>query len=551
MKFIFRKYTKPVLTLVILLFVSYLSSLYFFRIDLSSDRRYSLSQHTIEALTVLDDKLEINVFLSGDIPLSYKRFEKRIREQLEEFSAYAPLISFNFIDPYEKYGAAKIGDLYHDLGKLGIVPENIKVDTDGGFIQKKLFPGATLKYKGKILGVNFLIRKNGYTDEQNLNASEAGLEYAFANGITQIAQTHYKKVAVLQGNGELDGYQSADLFNEIHKTYDVEYVAADSEDSLNDYDLLLVLGPKQDISFETQKALDAFVMAGKPSIWLVDGIDVDLQTLRSRPRDFGLATEKRIMGMLFNYGVRVNYDLLADRNCAQIPVNIASVGETPKYAPASWMFSPVLNPVASHPITKNLNFVQTEFISSLDTVNYSPKLKKTVLLTSSPFSKIVKPPVKIGLDWIDRKLPPEFFNSGAQMVSILMEGRFRSSVVSGFSGVQYSEPTKMIVLSDAAVARNEFKQVGERVQIQPLGEDRFMKQVFANKDFLLNCVHYCLSDNKIFQLKSRELKLRVLNAQKVEDTRSSVLVLNMVVPVLVVLLLGLALYLFRRKIYLK
>jgi ABC-2 type transport system permease protein len=542
---------KNIAIFVILILFAYLLSLKFFRIDLSSDKKYSLSNLTVKNLENLDKSIKINVYLSGDLPLSFKRLEKRINETLEEFSIYSDKIDFEFIDPYEKFGSSKINDLYEDLSKLGIRPTNLKVQTKDGFTQKKIFPGATVKSGDRIVGINFLVNKQGFGQEQNLNASVEGLEYNILNAIKKITKTVYNKIAILQGHSELNKYQTADIFSSLYEFYDLKYVTLNGDPSaLNPFDILIVAGAKDQFSYEDREVIDHFIMRGGKSLWFIDGIHVNLQELMRQPMSFGIATENNLLGMLFNYGARINYDLLMDRQSMKIPINIASKGESPNFVPAPWLFSPMISPVQNHPITKNLNFIKSEFISSIDTVNDNKRVKKTILLRSSDYTRSIKPPVKISMDWINKKFPLDFFINPNKNLAVLMEGEFKSNIVRGFTGEKYSKPTKMIVVSDASIIENGYKDLGNgKPQIFPLGFDRFANKVFANKEFVINCVNYLSSESELVKLRGRNFKLRLLDRAKIEDNKSLIVFVNVLFPILIILLLGFVIYFLRRRKY--
>ncbi|HOI33053.1 MAG TPA: hypothetical protein PLC47_09825, partial [Bacteroidales bacterium] len=108
-----------------------------------------------------------------------------------------------------------------------------------------------------------------------------------------------------------------------------------------------------------------------------------------------------------------------------------------------------------------------------------------------------------------------------------------------------SKATAMIVIADGDMARNQFHlQQGYPL---PLGYDQYTRQTFGNKNFLLNAISYLVEGEGLISIRSRELKLRLLDANKVSVGRLQWQLFNTVLPVLFIILSGLLFAWLRKK----
>jgi ABC-2 type transport system permease protein len=247
-----------------------------------------------------------------------------------------------------------------------------------------------------------------------------------------------------------------------------------------------------------------------------------------------------------------------DLNALPIPLKTGNMGGSPQIEFFPWYYFPVLNPLQEHPVVKNLNAIKTEFISSIDTLG-KKGIKKTVLLTSSQYSRTVNTPVLISLDILQKEPDKRLYNSQNIPVAVLLEGKFvslywnrippeiRDNKEIGF--VASSDPVKMIVVADGDIIKNQVRNTGEQPTPYPLGYDRYTGQTFGNKEFILNAMNYLIDENGLISIRSRELKLRLLDRTKIKENRLFWQLTNTVVPVLLVVILGLILYIVRRKRY--
>ena len=107
----------------------------------------------------------------------------------------------------------------------------------------------------------------------------------------------------------------------------------------------------------------------------------------------------------------------------------------------------------------------------------------------------------------------------------------------------------MIVVSDGDIAKSEYNM--STGMIYPVGFDRYSNQQFANKTFLLNCMNYLLDDEGLINLRSREVKLRLLDKKKTATQISKWKFINVGLPLLLIICFGIVQFYIRKKKYSK
>jgi ABC-2 type transport system permease protein len=571
-----RTMLELIMVIAIIILLNYISSFYFKRLDLTVEKRFTLAPSTITMLKKLDDVVYVKVYLTGDLPVGFKRLENSVRETLDEFRIYAKdNIQYEFINPSENPDKKQREDVYRELYKNGITPTNLQEkDDEGSTSQKVIFPGALISYRGNEIPVDFLKTNMNQSPEQNLNGSIEEIEYSLITSLRKLRREFGQRVAFIDGHGEIPADYVADITNSLQEYYSVERTEINGKlNSLSErvedsssfkvrvkYDLIIIAKPDSAFKEQDKYIIDQYLMYGGKILWLIDPVSVDSFGLRSSTvaliKDLNIENDQ-----LFKYGVRVNPDLIQDVQCAVIPVNTAISGTQPQFTPAPWIYFPLLQPVATHPIGRNVNLVFGQFVSSVDVVGDDQKIKKTVLLTTSQNSRLMNAPVRIGLELINEKIDPKYFEKANIPVAILLEGKFRSIYNNRLTPEMYdsreiafkdeSYSTKMVVIGDGDMIRNNVKKIGYNKQPLPLGYDRFTGETFGNKEFLLNVINYMLDDSGFMNLRTREIKLRLLDRAALEDSRTYWQVINTLVPVLIIIFIGLLILFYRKRKYTK
>jgi ABC-2 type transport system permease protein len=550
-----------VITLVIIFLLNFIGSSYYHRFDLTTEKRYTLSPATREILTSLDDIVYIKVYLNGELPSGFIRMKTAISELLDEFRWHSPdNIRYDFIDPLEDPDPGIRRNITAQLYKSGLQPTNIQVkQKDGSTMQKIIFPGAIISYAGVDVAVNLLKNNPGFNAEVNLNNSIQALEYEFISMIRNLNSEKVQKVAFIEGHGELDELQTGDITKSLANFYQVDRGTIGGKyGCLDNYAAVIIAKPGQRFSESDKFVIDQYIMNGGRVMWLLDVARVSLDSLLDGST-FAFYSPLNLDDQLFRYGVRINPDLVKDIQCHVIPVNKGLAGGSPQWSLSPWHYFPVIAPVLNHPITKSLNMIKLEFASSIDTVGEPGGIKKNVLLATSPYTKRVRLPEMISLRESDIAQNESEYNQPNVPVGVLLEGSFESvfknrAIPEGVSG-KPSEirtsgaSTSMIVVSDGDIIRNEVMSTPDGPVIEPLGYDRYTSQVFGNSDFILNAVNYMTDATGLISLRGREFKLRLLDRQKVQDEKLKWELINLISPMILIILLGVGMDLYRKKVY--
>ena len=551
-----------IIALVIILLVNYISSNTYFRLDLTADKRYTLSDVTENILDSLEDIVYIEIYLDGEMPIGFQRIQKSIGELMDEFRVLAGSnIHYQFINPSESNDQSKRNALYQDLYERGLNPTNAKDrDDEGGVIEKILFPGAIISYGDKEIPVNILVNNQGASAEINLNNSIQALEYKFIDAIGKIINKQRKRIAFIEGQGELDEFYTGDITGSLNEYYDIDRVTIKEYiNILEPYDAIIIAGPTVQYSEKSKFIVDQYIMNGGKVLWFIEPVSVSMDSLSAGETTFAFMNDANLTDQLFKYGVRVNPNVIQDVQCALIPVNTAMAGERAKFAPAPWLYFPLLVAPANNPVTKDLNMILSKFPSVIDTVGNNASVKKRVILSSSVNTKLLNIPLLVSLRDVNNKISPIEFNQPNKPIAIILEGEFpsvfKNRMINTFtSGQEFdfkekSRETKMIVVSDADIIKNEITQRADGIFITPLGYDRYTKQTYGNKEFVMNSVHYLVDESGILNLRSREFKLRILDKARVLDEKAKWQMINTVFPVLFIILFGIGIAYLRKRRY--
>jgi ABC-2 type transport system permease protein len=527
------------------------SSYFFFRLDLTEDKRFSISPATKATLENLEEVVLVKVYLDGELPAGFKRLKSSIEETLDEFQAYGRSnIQYEFYDPDQITDKKEKNKFLIEMSEKGIQPTNIFVKEDGQKIEKLIFPGATVTYKGKETAV-MLLKGNSATDPTEiLNQSAENVEYELVSAIKKLSSEKKKRIAVLSGHGEPESIRFADLAASLQEYYEVKRFDITKAEAIMGYHAILLDKPTQAFSDADLMKIDQFVMQGGRAIFLIDPIRIHLDSLGARG-SFIFPYELNLDDLLFKYGIRLNKDLLQDLYCSQIPMNVGNLGDKPQIQLMPWTFFPLLNNYGKHALTKSLDAVQTKFVSTLDTVK-AVGVTKTPLLSTSAYTKVLPILNSVDLNQMRNDLDPKLFTGGTKTIAYLLEGQFKSPFANrpiakpqGYRAE--SLPTAMIVVTDGDLALNEVNP--KNGQPTPLAYDPYARRNYANKDFMLNCFHYLLDDDGLMAVKNKEIILRPLDKAKVREQKNKYQIINVALPPLLMLLAWLGLVYYRNRKY--
>ncbi|MFT2008755.1 gliding motility-associated ABC transporter substrate-binding protein GldG [Pontibacter sp. 13R65] len=530
-----------------------LAASYFFRIDLTEDKRYTIAPVTKQMLSNLDDDVVVEVYLEGDFPAGFKRLQQSVRETLNEFKVYAGAnIRTVYIDPTAIPNDTARAHYFTQLAEKGIMPTNLRASEEGKQVERLVFPGAVVKYKGKEATVNLLKGNLAASAEQRLNQSVEGVEYELATAIRKVAFPARRTIGYIMGQGQLEMQQVADLVGSLGEYYRVARGELSQIPDLQGLDLIIVAKPTKPFSELDKYKIDQFIMNGGKAVFFVDALNASLDSVGAGGM-FAMPYNLNLDDLLFRYGVRLNPEMIMDLNSGFIPMVTGYLGDKPQTEMINWRFYPLLNNFSQHPITRNLDAVYTKFVGTIDTVR-ADGIRKTPLIFTSTYSRVLQPPVPLTFEEARMEVRPEQYTAGPQPVGYLLEGKFTSlfrnrRAPQGAATTAVKEKglaTTVAVFSDGDLVRND---VNPRTgQPYELGFDRYNNVKFANKDLALNTIHYMLDSEGLINVRAKEIKLRPLDKVKVKEERTRWQLLNLVVPIVLLAIFGmLRLYLRKRK----
>lgn len=536
------------------------------KFDLTEDNRYTLTEPSVQLLKDVDDAVYIRVLLDGEFPAGFKRLQKATRELLREMSSYNGYVEYTFENP--NIGSVEeINKRREDLASFGINPVNLRLKDVEGNSEKLIYPFAIINYKGRESVINLLeSQAPGQSDQLTLNNSVSLLEYKFMNQISKMSLEEMPTVAFTYGHGEIIDYAIRDLRNSLAGSFRIGRYHLDSNYQVPKIiDMLVVAKPTAPFSEKDKFKIDQFVMNGGKVIWLIDQLNAEMDSLRSlgNGREFypSLKYDLNLEDQLFKYGVRINDDLVLDLRCSSIPQVVAEQGGRPQIEQYQWYYHPLVAPATNHPMVKNLNYVNLQFASSIDTVKTEYPLDKTVLLTTSENSRRQMHPVRISFDMLRYEPDPARFNDPLLPTAVLLEGSFSSLFKNRVSdemsaglaqlGTTFQEKSpfnRMLVVSDGDVTANPITNY-ETGDYLPLGFNRFDKNLYANKDFMQNAIEYMLDKNGIIAARAKDVKLRLLDKTRAQAEAGKWQLINVLAPLLFLALFGFIFIAVRRWKY--
>lgn len=528
--------------LVAVILVNLVVSEYFQRVDLTEEKRYTIKTQTRDVLEELEDDIYIEIFLEGDLNAEFRRFQKAIAETAEEFRIYSGnRVKYRFTDPTLAMGENARSEFMADLAGKGIQPTNVIDNNDGQRVEKIIFPGVIISYGGMETGVMLLKGNKAGTPAEEINQSIEGIEFELIRAINKMVNVDRKRIGLVTGHGELDSVNIASFRNDLLEEFDVFQTDLSDRSARSGFDALVIAKPTRVFSAPDKLRLDQYIMRGGRVMFLLDKLEASMDSA-SRDDYFALPYDLGLDDQLFKYGVRLNPDLVQDRSAGFYPVITGQMGGKPQVKLMDWPFFPLLNHYPDHPVTRNLDAVLTKFVSSIDTVK-SPGIVKTPLLMTSGFSRTLTAPVKVSVNDL-RKVDDAAFSRSFVPVGYLLEGRFTSLYRNRFlpdsaaaeTFRDTGEPTKIIVIGDGDIARNDVNfRTG---QIRPLGFDPATNYTFANRDFLMNALAHLTDEDGLIQARSKQVRIRPLDKERVKSERLKWQVINLAVPLLLLIVYG-------------
>ncbi len=545
-----------VIWFLVIILINTVSGYFFARFDLTQEKRYTLSEATTDQLENLEDVVFIRVYLEGNLPTEFRELHDATKELLDEFRAYGGMnIEYEFINPSISPDEKVRVEVYKELTRQGLQYTNIRMQAGDKTSEQIVFPGAIISFHGREVPIQILKSVAGATEQEMIAASIQQLEYEFVSAIRRVNQATKKSVAFIGGHGELSELETADAKRALEEFYEVERVTLDQKvNALDGFDAIIIARPDSAYSEQDKFIIDQFIMNGGKSLWMIDPVFARMDSLRTSNLTMGLKLEHNLDDQLFKYGVRLNADLVMDIQCINKPIVTGYIGNQPRQEMFPWYYEPLLSGNQEHPISANIERVKTEFVSTMEAIEVD-SVSSTPLLLTSDQCRTVKVPTRISFNILRDPPKYEMFTDGPLPTALLLEGKFPSVFTNRLpkrlladEGLKFKErsvDTKMIVVSDGDIIRNPVSLSDQK--FYALGFDKYTQTLYGNRAFVLNSMNYLCDDSGLLNVRSKEFKIRLLNQAKIESERYYWQVLNTAAPLVIVLLMGIGFYYWRKR----
>lgn len=546
------KFIKILAIVGVIVVLNVLASFVFFRLDLTEEKRYSISDATKNLLGSLDKEILIKVYLGGtELPGGFERLKRAVNETLDEFQVYGGTrIDYRLIDPSAENDTKKREEFYAELMKKGMEPTRVIDTKNGRQVENIVFPYASVSYEGKEVPVLLLKGTEGRTAQEKLNQSYENVEYELANAIRKLTLKEKKKIGLLAEFTKLKPVSFADLITSLQERYDLFIIDAKQSPTFQGLDALILPKPDFPVDDSTKYKIDQYVMNGGRALFFVDGLKVDSVGLEGT---YAQPLELNLTDLFFKYGVRINSNIVKDgASSAAIPMVVGNMGDKPNIQPIPYRFFPVINNFGKSLITNNLDLIFCRYVASIDTVQ-AAGVNKTPLLMTTPYTKVLNAPALVTYNEAHTETQQDDYNGGVKTIAYLLEGKFESLYKNRLlpSDPNYasfkaeSVPTKMLVCSDGDLIVNDLSpKTGNPL---PLGFYKTTQHVFGNKDFVLNAIDYMIDENGVIQARGKEIKLRPLDKLRTRDERTKWQIINIALPLGIVILFGIILFMLRKR----
>jgi len=575
-----QSYLNLLTVLIVVIIANTLGNIYYQRLDLTEEKRFTLSETSKRLCGKLDEKLYIKLFLDGEMSAKFKRLKLEIRDLTLEFrEASGQQIELEIINPFDDVKEGEMEKMLQGYVEKGINPvRDIDRENADETRIKYLLPGAEIFYGNKRASINFFEYDVALSPDENISKAIDNIEYELANGIRQVSTDKSKSIVVADGSGEMIGADVSSFARELTKYYNIsalnmnfsdpnaaapwaEQIKQNPENAdqvfingmhrrLNLNDLLIIVKPLQDYSNQELYLIDQFIMSGGRVMWMIDPVHIEIDSFRNYKQVLALNRDiENISASLFHYGVGLKNTLLTDLKCNRIPIPASGRMEL-----VDFPYFPIFGDnESSHVITKNIGSVWAQFPATLEP-KVRPELDIIPLLTSTPYTKVITAPAPIDLESVYMQMRSaeyrESMKNGEHISAVLMEGMFKSryKFMKKYSDVPYLEKgkSKMIVIADGDIIRNPVDKNGRGY---PTGYDRISQFTFANKKFLLNCIDYLIDDNGLIEIRSKERTVRLLDPEKSKSEKTYWQWFSMLTPIALMIILGIVNYFIRKRRY--
>lgn len=602
----YRHILEILIIIGVIFVINIIAGFKFYRIDLTEDKIHSLNPKTIEFLSQeAESVLDIVIYLEGDeLPPVVQKFRQAIKDKLDEFQAYAGnKIKYKFIDI--KDDAALTEKYLEGFAYAGVGGNRITNYEKSSASFTDFYPIIELRYNSNTVYVDFMpdmISVSPYYVENKIKY----IEYELLKGLYSATGQPKKTISFLYGHDELRSIENSSAYLELKEFYNVDTVrlivkndTLNKEfvnfDALDKTDVLIVAKPMKAFSDFELLALDQYVMKGGKVIWSIDMIDDHEDSLTIPGKFFTQSTPNlqhtNLEKMLYKYGAGIKQNFISNDICApQLrydhrfePWNLYYYNSAKQTSPISpvieqWYPFACVTKEGSE-LTKNIGRVKLKYPSTIN-INDGAPASKTILLetdykyrTFQPYTRIRYDDAIIVQDLMNIEPSGSFFKpQEAQYVkeplAVLLEGEFNSFFKNQLPDhllkmlseknqdfKDQSVSTSMMVIGDGDFLRNEIFYTVQNGKYVPkpvnVNFDPFLsnEMIYGNTTFLHNVIDQMTGNEYLIPLRSRITPARFLNKDEIFYNESKWIAINLLVPFIFVILIGVIQWFIRRKRY--
>jgi ABC-2 type transport system permease protein len=550
-----KKYLSVAITLLVVIVLNVFANYAPLRFDFTKEKRFTLNQKTINLLKNTEKEVAVTVFLDGDLPSAFKRLQNSTRDLLTDYKSYAPKLKITFRDPIAGLAQSEQDTVLNQLARVGIEATNLNLKNDDGFTQKTIFPMALIEVDGKQWPVKLLQNQDASGSyEENINNSIQNLEYAFSSALKTATMGRSLRIGFTEGNGELSDLYLSDALKSLSDGYEAGRVNLNliTKTGLDKLKLLIIARPQVEFTEAEKYKINYFVMNGGNVIFSIDQVSADLDSLKGKREQLAFNKKLNLDDLLFTYGARINYDLIADANCAEIPLAMGGGGQI-QLAP--WIYYPILMPDTSIDVVKNIDGIRSEFASTVDTIGVKGIRKRTILSTSF-FNKVFSAPKLLSLQMVADQPDPREYAGKPKSVGVLLEGAFPSlflnraapaEITEKYEVPSFGKPGKIVVIGDGDIFKNQVSS--KDGSVFPLGFDRYTQNSYGNKTLLLNLADYLSNDDNLIELRSKQVKIRLLDKTRIRTEKTYWQLINICIPLFTLLMFAIFQHYYRKHRY--
>lgn len=521
-----------------LAFISF-SRFFIFQIDLTEDKRYTLSEETLNQIQKIKNPLKIDVFLSGNIPSKYLKFRNELDFILNRIKSYNKNIFLNYINPLE---FEKTDVTVNEMIQFGLPPEIVRENKNGNIKQSLIFPWLVINYGKKSEKIQLLQKKLGDNENEKIIRSLEQLEYKILDGIHKVILKEKKNIAILTSHETTKNIKITDLLQNLKPYYNLGSFDLKNKDvtpkktleNLKRFDLLVISNPKKSFSQKDKYIIDQFSLNGGKLLWMINGVTINRDSLFNKyGKAYSVEKKLNLEDYFFNLGIRIQKKLVKDLYCAPIVLANGQENNT-QYIPYPWPYNPLTEP-ENFVIGKNLGPVLFQFASPIDTLEN--QLSKTLLIKSSNFTKTSITPSIVELTEAINEIKQNEFKNVSKDFGYLIEGKQKSLFTNRIKPFNLENEisyglVKSIIFSDGNVAENQI----DKGSPLSLGYDKWTNNYYSNKDLIINSIHYLVNNNDRLILRDKNLKVNSLDKIKIKKHGSLWKWFMLIIPLLIGLL---------------